>query len=120
MTIEYVIINFIILLLILIIFGRKMVMSIFKSRKDRINKELDESEKIENTEMPELEKYIPEEIDTENAYDVLTHDTIRKFEYRKPAIERALKIQDAQKDNATEIPTLLNLKKDEVILKEKR
>ncbi len=71
MTIEYVIINFIILLLILIIFGRKMVMSIFKSRKDRINKELDEIEKIENTEMPELEKYIPEEIDTENAYDVL-------------------------------------------------
>ena len=51
------------------------------------------------------------------AYDVLTHDTIRKFEYRKLPIERALKIQDAQKDNATEIPTLLNLKKDEVILR---
>ena len=47
----------------------------------------------------------------------MTHDTIRKFEYRKLPIERALKIQDAQKDNATEIPTLLNLKKDEVILR---
>lgn len=51
------------------------------------------------------------------AYDLLKHDTIRKLEYRKPAIERAMKIHDAKKENATEIPTLLNLKKDQVYLR---
>lgn len=51
------------------------------------------------------------------AYDLLKHDTIRKLEYRRQAIERAMTIHDAKKENATEIPTLLNLKKDQVYLR---
>lgn len=51
------------------------------------------------------------------AYDTLEHDTIRKLEYRKQAIERAIKIHDAKNDNATAIPTLLNLKKDQIYLR---
>lgn len=51
------------------------------------------------------------------AYDTLKHETIRKLEYRKPAIERAMKIHDTKNENATEIPTLLNLKKDQVYLR---
>lgn len=50
-------------------------------------------------------------------YDTLEHTTIRKLEYRKQAIERAMKIYDTKNDNATEIPTLLNLKKDQVYLR---
>ncbi|QFS18901.1 hypothetical protein FHP22_15780 (plasmid) [Acinetobacter indicus] len=51
------------------------------------------------------------------AYDTLKHETIRKLEYRKAAIERAMKIHDTKNENATEIPTLLNLKKDQVYLR---
>lgn len=51
------------------------------------------------------------------AYDTLKHETIRKLEYRKPAIERAMKIHDTKNENATEIPALLNLKKDQVYLR---
>ncbi|WP_407507732.1 DEAD/DEAH box helicase family protein [Acinetobacter baumannii] len=51
------------------------------------------------------------------AYDTLKHETIRKLEYRKQAIERAMKIHDTKNENATEIPTLLNLKKDQVYLR---
>ena len=51
------------------------------------------------------------------AYDTLKYETIRKLEYRKPAIERAMKIHDTKNENATEIPTLLNLKKDQVYLR---
>ena len=51
------------------------------------------------------------------AYEVLGHETIKKIEYRKQAVERALKIHDSQKENATEIPTILNLKANDVILR---
>ena len=51
------------------------------------------------------------------AYDILKHETIRKLEYRKLAIERAMKIHDTKNENATEIPTLLNFKKDQVYLR---
>lgn len=53
----------------------------------------------------------------QTAYDALSHETIRKLEYRKLAIERAMKIADAQKDNAVEIPAYLNLKKDDIVLR---
>ena len=47
MEIEYVIINFLILALILIIFGRKTAVKIFKSRREKINSQLDMAEKLE-------------------------------------------------------------------------
>ena len=72
MEIQYVIINFIILSLILVIFGRKMVLSIFRKRMDRVNSELEEIDRIENAEVPELEEFVPEEICTEEDNDVLS------------------------------------------------
>ena len=60
MEIQYVIINFIILLAILIIAGRKTVKRIFGGRLEKINKELDEAEAIEKMEMPVFEA-LPEE-----------------------------------------------------------
>ncbi len=60
MEIQYVIINFIILLAILVLAGRKTVKRIFGGRLERINKELDEAEAIENTDLPVFEA-LPEE-----------------------------------------------------------
>ena len=55
MQIQYVIINFVILLVILILAGRKTVKRIFGGRLERINRELDEAEAIEKLEMPVFE-----------------------------------------------------------------
>ncbi len=52
MEIQYVIINFIILITILVIAGRKTVKRIFGGRLENINKELDEAEMMEKMEMP--------------------------------------------------------------------
>ncbi len=49
MHIIYAAINFLILMLVVLIFGRKMILNIFRSRRERINRELDEAEAIENT-----------------------------------------------------------------------
>ena len=59
MEIQYVIINFIILLTILVIAGRKIVKRIFGGRLEKINKELDEAEEIEKLEMPLLRTQDP-------------------------------------------------------------
>lgn len=69
MEIQYVIINFLILVAILVLAGRKTVKKIFGTRLERISAELDEAEKIENmplpvyteTELP-LDDALPEEI----------------------------------------------------------
>ena len=62
MEIQYVIINFVILIAVLFIVGRKMVASIFNTRLERIEKELDEAEEIENSELPKLPELSPTEI----------------------------------------------------------
>ena len=54
MEIQYVIINFIILITILVIAGRKTVKRIFGGRLENINKELDEAEMMEKMEKTEL------------------------------------------------------------------
>ena len=60
MEIQYVIINFLILAAILVIAGRKTVKRIFGSRLERINRQLDEAEEIENMPVPEYTENIPE------------------------------------------------------------
>ena len=60
MEIQYVIINFILLALLLFIVGRKTVKRIFGGRFERINKELDEAEALERLEVPVFEPYVPE------------------------------------------------------------
>ena len=52
MPIQYVIINFIILIAILVLAGRKTVKRIFGGRLEQINRNLDEAEEIEKLEMP--------------------------------------------------------------------
>ncbi len=55
MEIQYVIINFLILVTILVLVGRKTVKRIFGDRYERINSELDRAEEIEKMSMPVLE-----------------------------------------------------------------
>ena len=70
MEIQYVIINFIILLAILVIAGRKTVKRIFGDRLEKINKELDEAEELEKMETPVFEPYIEDAIDDSVREDV--------------------------------------------------
>ena len=63
MEIQYVIINFIILLAILVVAGRKTVKRIFGDRLEKINKELDEAEELEKMEIPVFEPYTEESVD---------------------------------------------------------
>ena len=60
MEIQYVLINFIILVAILVVVGRKTVKRIFGGRLEKINKELDEAEAIEKTELPVFEPFTEE------------------------------------------------------------
>ncbi len=71
MEIQYVIINFLILLLILFLFGRKMVVSIFKTRRENINRELDEAEALENTPLPQELTFVPEAEDETESEDII-------------------------------------------------
>ena len=70
MEIQYVIINFIILLAILVIAGRKTVKRIFGDRLEKINKELDEAEELEKMETPVFEPYTEEVFDESVSEDV--------------------------------------------------
>ena len=56
MEIQYAIINFLILIGLIVILGRKMVVSIFRTRRERIEKEIREAEEIEKTSLPNLEE----------------------------------------------------------------
>ncbi|MBQ4604029.1 MAG: F0F1 ATP synthase subunit alpha, partial [Clostridia bacterium] len=72
MQIQYVIINFIILLVILVLAGRKTVKRIFGGRLEKINKELDEAEEIERLEMPVFES-----VSEESSEDVLDEEILK-------------------------------------------
>ena len=53
MKIQYVIINFLILIGLLYVFCRKMIVNIFRSRREKILAELEEAERIENIKEPQ-------------------------------------------------------------------
>jgi len=72
MQIQYVIINFIILLVILVLAGRKTVKRIFGGRLEKINKELDEAEEIERLEMPVFES-----VSEESSEEVLDEEILK-------------------------------------------
>ena len=57
MEIQYVIINFLILVAVLVLVGRKTVKKIFGGRYERINSELDRAEEIEKMPMPVLQEF---------------------------------------------------------------
>ncbi len=56
MELQYVIINFLILIAIVVVFGKKMILSIFRTRRERIENELNEAEEIEKTPLPVFEE----------------------------------------------------------------
>ena len=85
MEIQYVIINFLILLAILFWFGRKTVVSIFKTRREKINQQLDEACDIESAPDPELESFVPEEICVDDAPNVIA--TKKEIEEKISQIE---------------------------------
>ncbi|MBQ8600481.1 MAG: F0F1 ATP synthase subunit alpha [Clostridia bacterium] len=60
MEIQYVIINFLILAGILFLFCRKMIVRIFRSRRERIQQLLDEAEALEKRELPVYEDILEE------------------------------------------------------------
>ena len=61
MKIVYYIINFLILAAILFLFGRKTVLSLFRGRRERINRELDEAEALERASVEQLTPAKPED-----------------------------------------------------------
>ena len=56
MEIQYVVINFLLLLLIIFLFARKTIVKIFRGRREKINRQLDEAEQIESGEAPVFEE----------------------------------------------------------------
>ena len=60
MEIQYVIINFLLVIAIVVIAGRKTIKSIFSKRLNRINEEFEEIEQIENSEIPQFKDFEPE------------------------------------------------------------
>ncbi len=106
MEIQYVIINFIILLTILVIAGRKTVKRIFGGRLEKINKELDEAEEIEKMEMPVFEP-LPEGIFDEDFSEeiiktkTLTEEkikSIKAFGEREHSEIHRVMIENARKE----------------------
>ena len=56
MEIVYAIINFLILIALIVLFGRKMILSIFRTRREKIEAELNEAEEIEKNSLPTFEE----------------------------------------------------------------
>ena len=71
MEIQYVLINFLLLVVILYIFARKTIVKIFRGRRERINSQLDEAELIENSPDPVLEEPVFEELPFEEGDKVM-------------------------------------------------
>ncbi len=105
MEIQYVIINFLILVAILVLAGRKTVKRIFGGRYERINRELDRAEEIEKMPMPALTEPTVKAVDADCSEDVakaqsLVAEKIASIEAfgerEKSEIHRGM-IQDARK-----------------------
>jgi F0F1-type ATP synthase membrane subunit b/b' len=106
MEIQYVIINFIILLVILILAGKKTVKRIFGGRLERINRELDEAEEIEKLDMPVFESVsaeIPEDNVSDEILNAKAHteekiNSIKAFTEREYSEIHRQMIEDARKE----------------------
>ena len=106
MEIQYVIINFLILVAILVVAGRKTVKRIFGGRYERINAELDRAEEIERMAMPELAEPSSESFAVDCSEEILKAQSlvaekvasIEAFgEREKSEIHRGM-IEDARKE----------------------
>lgn len=107
MEIQYVIINFLILVAILIIAGRKTVKRIFGSRLERINRQLDEAEAVENMHLPDFSEdtasvtesfTLPEEVEEEKHYAKKKLEAIKLFSDRECRELHRLMIDETKKE----------------------
>ena len=106
MQIQYVIINFIILLVILVLVGRKTVKRIFGGRLEKINKALDEAEEIEKLGMPVFEsasEEVPEDTVSDEILKVKEHteekiNSIKAFGEREYSEIHRQMIENARKE----------------------
>ena len=106
MEIQYVVINFLILVAILILAGRKTVKRIFGGRYERINSELDRAEEIEKMTVPVLEEPSAEAIVLENSEDIAKAESlvaekfsaIEAFEEREKSEIHRNMIEDVRKE----------------------
>ncbi len=106
MQIQYVIINFIILLAILILAGRKTVKRIFGGRLEKINKALDEAEETQNLKMPVFETVsdninddaIDDEIFIAKAHTEEKINSINAFKEREYSEIHRQMIENARKE----------------------
>ncbi len=106
MEIQYVIINFIILVAIVVLAGRKTIKRIFGGRLEKINKALDEAEEIEKLEMPVFEpvsQEIIEDTDTEEVLKAKANveekiNSIKAFGEREYSEIHRQMIEDARKE----------------------
>ena len=122
MEIQYVIINFLILAAILVIFGRKTALSIFKNRYDKLNRELDEAEKILSSPEPSFEDEEAEETELADDFEVAQAKAaaegklkqIKSFEERECREIHREMIEDARK----ELFEILKKNTTELFLKE--
>ncbi len=105
MEIQYVIINFLILVLILFFAGRKTVKRIFGTRRERILTELEEAEEIEQTAFPVFSEAevpfndtLPEEIAEERKAAEKKLNAVRSFEERELREIHRLMIDKTKKE----------------------
>lgn len=106
MEIQYVIINFIILVAIVVLAGRKTIKRIFGGRLEKINKALDEAEEIEKLELPVFEpvsQEIIEDTDTEEVSKAKANveekiNSIKAFGEREYSEIHRQMIEDARKE----------------------
>ena len=106
MEIQYVIINFLILVTVLVLVGRKTVKRIFGERYERINNELDRAEEIEKMPMPVLEDVSVEAIDVDSDEEIAKAEgvvaekiaSIEAFGEREKSEIHHNMIEDARKE----------------------
>lgn len=118
MEIQYVIINFLLVVAIVAIVGRKTIKSIFSKRLNRINKEFEEIEQIESAEIPEFKDFEPEAKELQISDDVEKAEAeaqakIKRieafakrecYEIHKEAVEKAgVEILENIKNNVREL-----------------
>ena len=83
MEIQYVIINFLILALIIILFCRKTIISLFRNRREEILRQLDEAEKIENIDLVLEQVPVFEEVEIAPSEEVIKEKALNEDKLRK-------------------------------------
>ena len=71
MEIQYVLINFLLLVGILFLVARRLIIKIFRGRRERINMQLDEAELIENSTAPVFEEPVFDQLPFEESEELL-------------------------------------------------